>query len=56
MPATMQSSPATIAIPAANVAARTGSPAASGTIVAAMIGARDESGPNTRMRLGPTMA
>ena len=31
-------------------------PAASGTIAAAIMGARDESGPKTRMRDGPTTA
>ena len=40
----------------ASATSRSGSPAASGTIVAAMMAASDESGPSTRMRLGPKMA
>ena len=40
----------------ASATRRSESPAASGTIVAAMMAASDESGPSTRMRLGPKMA
>ena len=40
----------------ANATRRSGSPAASGTMVAAIMAANEESGPSTRMRLGPKMA
>ena len=40
----------------ASAIARAGSPADSGSTTAAMIAASEESGPSTRMRLGPKMA
>ncbi len=55
-PATMQIPPARIESMPASTMASSGSPAASGTIVAAISGASDESGPSTRIRLGPKMA
>ena len=48
--------PETIAIMAASVAARRGSPPDSGTTTPRMTAARAESGPSTRMRLGPNNA
>ena len=43
-------------MPLASVIARIGSPPESGSTTPRMIGAREESGPSTRMRLGPTSA
>ena len=48
--------PETIAIMPARVAARSGSPPANGVTTPRMIPARAESGPSTRMRLGPNSA
>jgi hypothetical protein len=55
-PAATPNTPARIASTAATLTARCGSPAASGTTAAAIIGASEESGPSTRMRLGPASA
>ena len=55
-PARMHRPPVIKASIPASATNRSGSPAANGTIVAAMMAASDESGPNTRMRLGPKMA
>ena len=55
-PARMQISPETIAMAPARATARIGSPAESGRTMARMIGASEESGPSTRMRLGPNRA
>jgi hypothetical protein len=55
-PPTMQTMPDTTAIALAIATARAGSPAASGSTTARITGANDESGPSTRMRLGPKIA
>ena len=55
-PNAMHSVPETSARPAARSPARAGSPSMRGAIVAAMIGASDESGPSTRTGLGPRTA
>ena len=55
-PNAMQHAPEISARPPARSPARAGSTSASGAIVAAMIGASDESGPRTRIRLGPNRA
>jgi hypothetical protein len=57
-PATTMMTPVMIASADASSTARAGSPPApaSGRIVAAIMGPRDESGPRTRMRDGPTRA
>ena len=55
-PATMQMTPEKIAnTPAIAIACR-GSPLDNGSIVAEISGIRAESGPNTKIRLGPKMA
>ncbi len=54
MAAARQRIPLMIARAAASEMARTGSPPARGTIAAATSGSRAESGPNTRIRDGPT--
>ena len=55
-PNAMPNAPEISASAAASSVARLGSAAASGAIVAAMIAASDESGPRTRIRLGPNSA
>jgi len=55
-PARMHTSPETTAIAAARATARSGSPFAAGTTTAAITAAREESGPSTRIRLGPNTA
>ena len=55
-PATMHIPPAKIESTPARAIASSGSPAASGVMEAAISGASDESGPSTRMRLGPKTA
>jgi hypothetical protein len=45
-----------MAIMLASATARAGSPAESGNTTARITGASDESGPRTRMRLGPKSA
>ena len=55
-PAAMHTTPETIAIMLASEIARTGSPPDSGKTTARMTAASDESGPNTKMRLGPNNA
>ncbi len=56
MPAATQMRPVMIESIPASAIARAGSPAASGSTTAAMIPASEESGPRTRMRLGPKRA
>ncbi|CAB5003726.1 unannotated protein [freshwater metagenome] len=56
MPAATAISPAPIESALANATARSGLPAARGTMVAAMSGASDESGPNTKILEGPNAA
>ena len=56
IPAPKLNRPATRARPPARATAWAESPAASGTTVTAMSAASDESGPRTRIRLGPKMA
>ena len=55
-PIRMHTSPETTAIRLATATARSGSPTESGKTTARMTGAREESGPSTRMRLGPNSA
>ena len=55
-PARMHAVPETIAIMAARAMARAGSPPDSGRTTARMTAASEESGPSTRMRLGPNSA
>src|SRR4029077_920195 len=55
-PNAMQNAPEITARPAARFVVRAGSPSASGATVAAMRAASDESGPTTRIRLGPNTA
>ena len=55
-PAATHSTPAMTASMPASATACSGSPAARGMIVAAISGASDESGPRTRIRLGPKIA
>ena len=55
-PAAITSPPTITARSALRTVARASSPAASGTIAAAMIGSSDESGPRTRIRDGPSAA
>ena len=55
-PAPMQIRPTASAIAPASATARAGSPAASGSTTARISAASDESGPITRMRLGPNSA
>src|SRR4029077_10402218 len=55
-PNAMQNAPEIRARPAARLVVRVGSPSASGATVAAMSAASDESGPTTRIRLGPQTA
>ncbi len=54
--ARMQTAPETMAIIPARATARFASPAASGATTPRMIAASEESGPSTRMRLGPNSA
>jgi len=56
MPAAMHTRPETIAIALASATARAPSPAASGSTTPRITGASAESGPSTRMRLGPNRA
>ena len=55
-PAAMQTRPVTMAIRLATMIARAGSPADSGSTTAKITAASEESGPSTRMRLGPSKA
>ena len=55
-PATMPIRPTAMAIAPASATARAGSPADSGSSTARISAASDESGPITRMRLGPNSA
>ncbi len=55
-PAPMHTSPETSAMALAMEIARIGSPLDSGSTSARMMAASAESGPNTRMRLGPNSA
>jgi hypothetical protein len=55
-PARIQTSPETAAIIAPSAAARSGSWDASGATTASVTAASDESGPSTRMGLGPNSA
>ena len=55
-PAAMQTAPETIAIMLARATARIGSPPESGKITARITAASEESGPRTRIRLGPNSA
>ncbi|MNI26616.1 hypothetical protein D3C73_803260 [compost metagenome] len=55
-PARIHTAPETMAIAAASAIARCGSPPDSGRITARITAAKDESGPSTRMRLGPNNA
>ena len=55
-PTRMHTVPDTIAIIPAMAMARAGSPPDSGRTTARMTAASDESGPSTRMRLGPNSA
>ena len=52
----MHTSPDTTAIMLATATARIGSPAESGSTTARITAASEESGPSTRMRLGPNSA
>ncbi|MNZ96415.1 hypothetical protein D3C78_1156070 [compost metagenome] len=52
----MHTTPDTTAIMLARVMARIGSPPESGSTTARISAASDESGPSTRMRLGPNRA
>ena len=52
----MQTRPETIAITPASATARSGSPPESGSTTARITAASAESGPSTRMRLGPNSA
>ena len=52
----MHTIPDTIAIMPASATARIGSPPDSGRTTARMTAASEESGPSTRMRLGPNSA
>ena len=56
MPARMQTVPETTAIMLAMATARRGSPPDSGRTTARMTAASEESGPRTRIRLGPNNA
>ena len=56
MPAMTQIAPETSAIALASVMARIGSPPDSGRTTPRMTAASDESGPRTRIRLGPNSA
>ena len=56
MPIRMHTVPETIAIMPANVTARWGSPPDNGRTTPRMTAASEESGPSTRMRLGPNTA
>ncbi len=55
-PSTMQNRPETTAIMLATAMAREGSPAAMETTTASIGAASAESGPSTRIRLGPNTA
>ncbi|MNP82665.1 hypothetical protein D3C76_1813830 [compost metagenome] len=55
-PARMHTVPDTIAIMPARATARCGSPPDNGKITARITAANDESGPSTRIRLGPNSA
>ena len=55
-PAATQTVPETIAIMLASATARIGSPPESGNTTAMITAASEESGPRTRMRLGPNSA
>jgi hypothetical protein len=55
-PAATQTTPETIAIIPATETARSGSPAESGITTARITAASAESGPRTRIRLGPNTA
>jgi hypothetical protein len=55
-PASTHSPPERIASMAARATACSSLPAARGRMAAAIRGAREESGPRTRIRLGPTTA
>ena len=52
----MHTTPDTTAIRPATATARTGSPPDSGSTTARISAASEESGPSTRMRLGPNSA
>ncbi|MNY38040.1 hypothetical protein D3C86_1726360 [compost metagenome] len=56
IPARMHTAPETIAIIPARATARCGSPPESGMMTARMTATREESGPITRIRLGPNKA
>ncbi|MNG10568.1 hypothetical protein D3C84_940450 [compost metagenome] len=56
MPARMHTAPETMAIIPARATARWGSPPDRGRTTARMTAASEESGPSTRIRLGPNSA